>query len=267
MDEEDVKFERFFEQLIAKLRPAYTPPNAKGGHDYTHVERMVKLGERINFLEFNKQEYKVAVWLHNIDRSLKYWEEIECDGIKAVVRRFLIESPFAWDARDRIVKAVFEHSKKDDEPGDSTLLTALRIADKVDRFGALGVIAIVALHGNILLPYNPEEPFGYASTAERKLSSIYNDCFRVLEWYAMLPSDKARALIAPEKLEYFISTLRLLGREIADATGAKNLVEEDIKKALGSYYEPWKPVEPESSPELMDLFPGLRGSDPSVSGA
>ncbi len=191
----------FLKWLSDFLRPHYTPPAIAGGHDWTHVERLITLASGITrFLNFNMDEFQAAAWLHNLDRATNLKEVVKINGgLKAYCLKLLSEGPFDEDAQERIVDAVLQHNKKDDEPGDSTLLQALRIADKVDRFGPLGIMAISAHQGPNLISYDPHNPFGYDSTAEDKLKSVYNNFMRVLEWYGMLPSAHARALIRSER--------------------------------------------------------------------
>lgn len=239
-----------------------------GGHDTTHVERLISIGkivQRITKLQFDWNEFVAAVWLHNLDRALKLRKEIEERGaawaqknqayfddlihdeedVKAFIRvrgleiycRELLEwSPFNEDARDRIVDAVLHHSKFADEPGDSPLLTALRIADKVDRMGPSGIRDAAAHRGQVLPPYDEQRPFGYGSTEEDRMKTLYDDLFRILEWYGMLPSEEARRVVNMEYFCFYILYVRMLGKEIADRLGIENKVEEDIKQALGQHY-------------------------------
>jgi len=65
--------------------------------------------------------------------------------------------------------------------------------------------------------------------------------FRPLEWYAMLPSDEARALIDPRFMELFLEFLRCFGEEIARHLDVPNDAESMLKKALGSYYDRFEP--------------------------
>jgi len=231
--------EEFLTYLEDQLRPRYALPAGVGGHDVTHVERMVAMEPKIaTILDFDPDEYVVAAWLHNIDRNPETKKRIKEEhiSIQELCHEFLVSSPFDGDARVRIVNAVVQHPKKDDDPGDSTLLTALRIADKIDRMGPLGVIASTAFRGSELPPYDTKHPFGYSSTVEGKLRSIYNDLFRILEWYGMLPSEKARALVNRERLLFFVNYIRELGAEIAETTRLPNRVEDDIRRALGDHY-------------------------------
>jgi len=254
--------------LRERLRGPYTPPLIRGGHEFLHVDRLVHASFAIRkHLQFDIHEFEAAALLHNLDRAMSfrdrieafgrewakmnqaYFETIICDeldirafvrirGLELLCREMLFDGPFDQDAIDRIVDVVMKHNKKDDDlMDDSPLLAALRIADKLDRFGALGVVASASFRGGELMAYDPDHPFGYDSTAEGKLKSCYNDLFRVLEWYGMLPYDWARELIPIRNLRFFILFIRQLGEEIAEATGKPNEVEADIAKALGPFYK------------------------------
>lgn len=274
MEDPEGRFFRFNQALAERLHDPYTPPNISGGHDFTHVERMCRMEPDIKKrtgLDFDHNEFVAAVWLHNLNRcnDKQIKETIEAasgaagskkEELANYCRIILANSPFDLEQRERIIDAVLQHDKKDDESDDSPLLTALQIADKLDWLGTLGILAIAAHSGARFLPYNPDKPFGYDSTAEKKLKSIYNDFFRVLEWYGMLPSDEARSLVDIRKLRFFIQFLRMLGEEIAEATGEENLVDDNIRKALGPYYH--SVLGMTSSPEIEDEIPGLRQPRP-----
>lgn len=260
----------WLEELEKELCWPYTPSNIAGGHDFTHVKRMILLGLRIaatGKLDFDMGEFEAAAWLHNLDRTRSLKDRIKARGEEWAKlhleeylrldpdeddRERLIHSkgvemtcfdrlrggPFDGEAQARIVDAVMQHNKKDDDlERDSTLLTAIRIADKLDRFGALGVLASAAFRGSDLLAYDPDQPFDYLSTVEGKLKSLYNDLFRILEWYGMLPYDWAREMVVLKRMDFFVNFIRTLGEEIAEATGKPNWSEGDIKKALGQYYD------------------------------
>ncbi len=225
--------------VIADLRSRYTSPAVSGSHDYTHCERLVRWGGQIQGLMglehplvFDPLEYEAACWLHNLDRVH------DCEDFRKECKGLLAQSPFSEEAQDRIYDTVFQHSKKDDDPGDSDLLQALRIADKVDRFSVSGVLG-AGQYAPHLLPYNPDAPFGYESTEEEHVNEadLYRLFFRPIEWYAMLPSDDARLLIPRRSLRYAIETVRLLAEEAAWHAGVPNRVEDDLREALGPYYE------------------------------
>lgn len=231
--------DRFVRELADKLRKPYEHTQC-AGHDVWHVQRMLILGERIRtILDFDWYEFVAAAWLHNLDRAPQYRGPI-CTvfgSVAGLALDFLKDSPFSEEARQRIALAAATHGKKDDEPGDSTLLTALRIADKLDRFNPLGALTAAMIHGYRIPLYDPDDPFGYESTEYDRLKTVYNDFFRLLEWVDMLPSDEARGLIDRAGLLALIDFIRSFGAYVARLHTLKPNTEEDIKRALGRHYE------------------------------
>lgn len=98
-------------------------------------------------------------------------------NIKSFLQKLLETSHFDNTARNRIVSAVLEHSKKDDEPADTPLLQALHLADKWDRIGAIGIIDMVTFRGGSVLAYDPSDPFGYDLTTEGRMKTLYQSFF------------------------------------------------------------------------------------------
>ena len=241
--------EIFMQKLKTKLTPLYTLPNAPGGHDVWHVVRVAGRGERIRErcnLEFDLEEFEVAVWLHNIDRVHPYCRWIAIseelgesfkEAFERNLKAFFLEGhPFSAYSKERIIDAVVQHSKKDDEPGDSHLLTALRIADKLDRLNPVGFLSAVVGSGVDLPIYDPSHPFGEGITVEKYMKSVYDSFFRLLEWVPMLPSDNARSLIVKEDLRACINLIRAVGKQLAREHNVPDVIEGNIKKALGPHY-------------------------------
>lgn len=140
-----------------------------------------------------------------------------------------------------IVDAVLQHSKKNDEPDDSLLLKALRIADKWSRFDVTGITSGIAWLGGELPPYHIERPFHYGSTAEGEWKTHYGNFFRIIEWYVM--SADIRELVArnPQGFREILFFVRAWGRAVATAHNVPNTVEDDLRRCLGDYYEAWLP--------------------------
>lgn len=240
----------FIQRLKEKLIPYYALPHAPGGHDVWHVQRVAQFGTKIRDrcrLDFDLDEFEVAAWLHNIDRVEPFLSDIKClrnEGIQEVKALAIVASRFFYEGKPfapreiaRIVDAVAQHSKKDDEPGDSHLLTALRIADKLDRLNPVGFLTTVVAFGIDLPVCDPECPFGSGSTVEVRMRSVYDNFLRTFEWVPMLPSDEARSMIVKEDLRACIDFLRAMGGQMAREHQVTNTAERDIKRALGLYYE------------------------------
>src|SRR3989344_5334554 len=228
--------------LAEKLSPVYIVPRAHGCHDLPHVTRMVAMADEICDLigGVDKCFFKITVWLHNADRIPEFQKDIKTWGLESFLRAML---PYSFPASitDEIIDAVLKHSKKDDEPQDSPLLLALRVADKWDRIGILGAVSGFEWLGSRLPSYDQQKPYGYGNTAEGHYKTIYQNLFRILEWYGM--SSHVRSLVErhPWKMEHLLSFILAYGREVAEAHKIPNTSEEDIRKALGTYYEKWAP--------------------------
>jgi len=233
-------FSDFLNWLGETLRPHYMPPNVLGGHDMVHVEGVLRLGERIfpHMPEVVPDEYRAAAWLHNLDRCLSLKDSVrKSGGAAGFALELLRRSPFSADSRARIIDAVLQHSKKDDDlENDSLLLTALRIADKLDRLTPMNVLAGAA-HRSDLPHYDAETPFDYRRNKPNHLKYLLWN----FEWYGMLPYDWARELVDPDFFRLFLSFLRELGRDISERHGIPNEIEAEIQSALGVYYERWRP--------------------------
>lgn len=244
-------YKEFLDQLIQSLTPHYTPPFTPGGYDLNHIREMLRLGPQIaaisRYSNLDLREFEVAVWLHNTDRPNIFREmfEVGQPGWKSMWEGWLYGElascrVFDQHAKQRIIDAVVQHSKRNDEDDDSVLLTSLRIADKVVRFGPLGMMGQPANRGRDCMFYDPENPFSYlteddGATKESRIHYVLTDYFRVLEWYAMLPCDEARALINPVYLTIQLTYLIGLGRQIAEVTGKEDQMYECLHKALGPY--------------------------------
>lgn len=227
-------FESYLRELDSYLKPLFTYPSVSGGHDWRHVMGVASIGEKIDYLDFDLDEFRVASRLHNLDR-LEHAESID---VEECMKARLCTSNFSPNSSNRIIDAVMRHSQKDIQKGDSNLLIALMDSDKLDRFTPRNIIDAGAHAENAGVPsFLMENPFGFTSTREKDRISSWLGFMANLEWVGMLSCDEARKLIDPEYLKLFISFLRLFGREIAEATGEDNKSEEDIKKALGKYYK------------------------------
>lgn len=169
------------------LDPFYEIGNCKGGHDVHHVERMLKIAERIFVPEqIDLFLLKVAIWLHNLDRSRKFAEHKD-----AFIRRVLGRLDFSPEEINLVVDAVEKHNRLND-PSDSMLLRYLMDCDRLDM-GAIGIFRMAALRGQELPIWRPEDfQEEDQSTAEKNLGSLVHDLQRCLEWPEMLRTPKAK---------------------------------------------------------------------------
>lgn len=206
------------------------------------MERTLPLIQRF-FPAVHPNEFVTAVWLHNVDRTPGFRAAIATESIRTVLLKLLQGSPFDTEARERIVSAADpkNHGRRDDDPADTLLLGALRLADKWDRIGPLGVIGGPAFRGSRMLPYDPGNPFGYEDTAEHGMKTLYHDFFRILEWVRDFPLVRELCNEHPHRLRFFLAYVRAFGAEVAERHDIENRVEEDIEKAMGFFYEAWAP--------------------------
>jgi len=233
----------YLEHLSALLGPLYTPPQGSGGHDLPHVLRMVRMYPEIAELVpgVDETEYEITVWLHNIDRCPYYQARMGIKDLTATLYELLEESGLGNEAQERIAQAVKEHNKRLDDAGDSPLLQALRLADKWDRIGVLGAISGFAWLGCVRPAYDPKDPFGYGSTVEERWKTLYQNFYRILEWYADFPLIRELVHRHSWRFENLLRFIRAFGRELSYAHELPNKVEDDIRKCLGVYYNEWLP--------------------------
>lgn len=216
-----------------------------GGHGPDHHQRMQNMYDEISNLipGVDEKEYLAAVWLHSLDRHESV-KKLSKEELSFLLNVLLACSGFSeTSSRQRIVSAVLEHSKFMDDPDDSPLLQALRLADKWDRIGALGVFSGLMWLGMRMPLYKAKKPFGYGSTAEggHGYQTNYENFYRVLEWYKLFPLIRELVRRHPRRLWNFLDALRAFAEEVSEAHGVPNTVEYDIHRCLGEFYDEWKP--------------------------
>ena len=269
--------DEYIQLLKEQLTSWYTCPFVNVAHDSLHVGRMLRRASHVigvqglqsqGKLEPDIHELLTAIWLHNLDRVQRIRgprndtevrsalvdvalaahdpKEERRPFVEEACRVMLEPSPFDEEARARIIDAVLNHSKKDDEEGDSHLMTALRILDKWDRFSVSGILGAGVANESWAF-YDEGNPFGgYGDTGNE--AQRHKDAWRVwprtLEWWGMLPSDDARELVRPD-FEKYLWVFRWFAQEIAQHTEASmDDAEADIEKALGKYYHAFDRVRP-----------------------
>ncbi len=249
----------FLDELESKLRGEYTLDMVDGPHDWTHPFRVAELGPQLSrHLGFDRDEFRAAAWLHNLDRHRGYKARIEYEaGRRALGRKgqhladlireerrehvqaafreiglgFLEGSPFGPDAQARILEAAAKHATAE-WVGDSGLLTALKSADRIDWLGPIGIGgAFYFWTANGM--YDAVRPFDQSLGDPRR--DALTDMLRQLEWYAMLPSDGVRE-IADERMKARMAFMRAFAAEISAAHRVPNTIESALRGALGPYY-------------------------------
>lgn len=233
----------YIEWLRDMLGPLYTPPQGQGGHDLPHILRMVAMYNEIAELipDVDAVEYEITVWLHNVDRCPYFKHAIQESNLSTVLLRILEGSRLASPIKNRMIKAIQEHGKRLDDENDSPLLQALRLADKWDRIGVIGITSGFAWLGCVRPAYDPNNPFGYGSTAEDGWKTIYQNFYRILEWYSDFPLIRELVHRHPWRFQNMLTFIRAFGEEVSAAHRLPNKVEDDLRKCLGAHYDEWAP--------------------------
>ena len=81
-----------------------------------------------------------------------------------------------------------------------------------------------------------ENPFGFSSTPYRGLTTLLAAYIYVLEFYALLPSDAARALVDEASFKRYIDFVRDFGALVARETRRRDEIEDKIAQALETHY-------------------------------
>lgn len=215
--------------LESQLTPAYTARTVIPGHDTSHVLRMIARAPLITHLpDLDQDELRAAIWLHNLDRAPDL--NIMLADIADGARYYLKDSPFTYEAQQRIAEAVGKHDGR--KPG-STLLTALQALDRLDRMNALGVLTAATTHGMDKPLYIPRNPFRYELGEGGHPFSVYDDLAgRIMEFPQMIPLEM-RYLIDVRGMRDLVAYVRALAGHVCRAHGLRNGVEQDLIKALG----------------------------------
>ena len=186
--------ESILKEIERILFPAYQPEFTANGHDLYHIQRMLKIAEKIvKNKEINIFLLKIAIWFHNIDRTTFFndqqrpKEEIVTDIIHVL--------GLSKKEIELIVDAVKKHNQLNYD-SDSTLLIYLKDIDRLDM-GAIGIFRLIAHFPN-LPPYKDSDFQKHTrSTAEKDLKSMTHNLQRCLEWENMLRIPQAKIFGKP----------------------------------------------------------------------
>ncbi|MDO8537075.1 MAG: hypothetical protein Q7R94_02415 [bacterium] len=140
--------------------------------------------------------------------------EIKERGYRAVCERLLAPGPFNAEAKERIIRAVTEHSKKDDELGDSDLSVALRSADKIDRFAPSMLPGCGTCNPDLLAYDDSLNPFwGGEGTREGEVKTQYEfDILVELTIYSFYANGYHQNPIPHFIFRWWYGLSRLVGR-------------------------------------------------------
>lgn len=172
------------------------------GHDYFHVERVVKIARRLA-VEENADLFLVelAAWLHDVGDP-KLNNGVDCSGekITVILRGLGVEVP----AIERVIDIVSQVSFSKGKTAESIEAKIVQDADRLDALGAIGVARTFAFGGSRQNEiYNPVTPEG---------SSIQHFYDKLLKLKELLNTKGARQLAA-ERHRFLENFLQQFYRE------------------------------------------------------
>lgn len=128
------------------------------GHDYYHIERVVKVARRIA-KEENANEFLVelAAWLHDVG---DYKLHNGIDKSEELISEFLNELYVSKEIISKIIEIVSQVSFSKGKLAESLEAKIVQDADRLDAIGAVGLARVFAYGGSkereIWNPENPE---------------------------------------------------------------------------------------------------------------
>src|SRR3989338_92144 len=194
---EKIKFlDKILAEIEAQLTHAYQLKFCPDkGHAIDHIKRMLKIAETIyDPGKINLFLLKVAIWLHNIDRTTAIPASTPEDRQK-FIENFLKKLKFSQKEIALIVNAVEKHNQLNDT-SDSALLRYLKDCDRLD-IGAMGIVRAVIWWQNQNIPISAPEDFLLSKPELTKIENIISllSGFNYLcEWEGMIRVPKAKAL-------------------------------------------------------------------------
>lgn len=127
------------------------------GHDYFHIERVVKLAQRIA-KEENASLFitELAAWLHDLgDHKLNNG----VDRSEEMIKDFLNSISVPGETIQQVASIVSQVSFSKGKIADSPEAKILQDADRLDAIGAIGIARVFSFGGSRLREiYNPEAP-------------------------------------------------------------------------------------------------------------
>lgn len=199
-------------EIARKLIPLYDANKTTGGHDKSHVIRMLNIADYVvNKDKVDPVLLKVAIWLHNLDRA--GFDEKE---IPKFIRETLYSvGGFSEKEISLVLDAVEKHSLLNDET-DSPLLRDLKDVDRLDS-GLMAVLRSAAYRWDapLYLPgdFNGKPPV--RGDEKFVVKSVVQDLNRVLEWEEMIRSPKAKKF-GKKRFAHLRKFLKCLNEELKE---------------------------------------------------
>ncbi|MDO8551740.1 MAG: HD domain-containing protein [bacterium] len=197
--------ERILAEIGKQVKQRFAQAPFEPIHDFTHVLRIVQnirlicAGEGIDpFVP------EIAAWLHDLGRTDKRQSKkfpharLSAELVPSFISAF--KKDLDKEVVVNIQDAVARHSFKNAED-DSLLAMILKDTDRLDGFGAMGVIrAFVFYHDKPI--YDSRDPFGGIKTSEEYLHSSsatqIQSLYRQIEWIGWLRVKTAIKMARPK---------------------------------------------------------------------
>ena len=186
---------RILDAVRKQMMPAYQLGYARGGHDFTHPQRMEKTADIImNPIDPRYKAdpllVKISIQYHDIHRTT-YFDRLKEEEKTGLIIDTLTKLGLLTNEIMLVIDAVTKHSRLN-EDSDSPVLVYLKDTDHLD-IGAIGILRIAAHHQ--IPPYNLEDFQGKSpAKADEKLESHVEDIKFCLEWEDMLRTEGAKKL-------------------------------------------------------------------------
>lgn len=137
----------YIERLTEIVKPYYSK---KGGHDWNHVLRVIKISERIAKKEKNVDldVLRAAVLLHDVAREMEEKRKCKDHAKKGaqISPSMLKKAGFPKDKIERVVHCVISHRKSTGIKPEIIEAKILQDSDKMDIFGAIGIARTFVQH-------------------------------------------------------------------------------------------------------------------------
>lgn len=172
------------------------------GHDYFHVERVVKIAVRIA-REENADLFLVelSAWLHDVgDYKLNHGEDKSAEQITSILQTLIVPQ----ETINQVIKIVSQVSFSKGKMAESLEAKIVQDADRLDALGAIGLARVFAFGGSKQREiWNPDHP---------STTSIQHFYDKLLQLKDRLHTDTAKH-IAVERHRYMEDFLERFYKE------------------------------------------------------
>ena len=130
-----------------------TQTNQSVAHRLDHVRRVLSWAKLISQKliedgeEVNLEILKIAVWLHDVRQPHNEEKSLHVAGSATKAREILESINYPEDNIKKVLKAISQHSSEVINSPDTIEAKILYDADKLDGFGAIGLVRVFTLCG------------------------------------------------------------------------------------------------------------------------